>query len=125
MPCRAPTQTRARALDETCCAPETFRIAFSKDQIADLHRRIDATIWPEIPYETGWTTGTSDRVLRELVRYWRRDYDWFKTQERLNKLPHHRLAIEGEEIHIVWYRGSATEQPELWAADVFAFFSSL
>ena len=60
--------------------PETFRIAFTKDQIADLHRRIDATIWPDIPYATGWTTGTDDRVLRDLVKYWRNDYDWFKTQ---------------------------------------------
>ncbi len=90
--------------------PETFRIAFTKDQIADLHRRIDATIWPELPYETGWTTGTDDRVLRDLAKYWRNDYDWFKTQERLNKLPHHRLAIEGENIHFVWYRGSGARQ---------------
>jgi Epoxide hydrolase N terminus len=90
--------------------PETFRIAFTKDQIADLHRRIDATMWPEVPYETGWTTGTDDRVLRDLAKYWRNDYDWFRTEERLNKLPHHRLAIEGEKIHFVWYRGSGARQ---------------
>ena len=90
--------------------PESFRIAFTKDQIADLHRRIDATVWPEIPYETGWSTGTDDRVLRDLARYWRNDYDWFKTQERLNKLPHHRMPIEGEKIHFVWYRGSGARQ---------------
>ena len=71
---------------------------------------IDATVWPEIPYETGWSTGTDDRVLRDLARYWRNDYDWFKTQERLNKLPHHRMPIEGEKIHFVWYRGSGARQ---------------
>ena len=103
-------QVRMSAFGQQESAPETFRIAFTKDQIAEMHRRIDATIWPEIPFETGWTAGTDDRVLRELVKYWRNDYDWFKTQERLNKLQHHRLAIEGEQIHFVWYRGSGARQ---------------
>ncbi|MDA1003036.1 MAG: epoxide hydrolase [Chloroflexi bacterium] len=92
-----------------------FRIDFSERAIADLHRRIDATRWPELGYDLGWTTGTNDAVLRDLVRYWRRDYDWFAVQEQLNRLAHLRGPIEGEELHCVVYAGpgSARRLPVL------------
>ncbi|MYD65273.1 MAG: epoxide hydrolase [Chloroflexi bacterium] len=62
-----------------------FRIAFSTRAVADLHRRIDATRWPAMPFGTGWSAGTDDAVLRSLVRYWRTGFDWFEVQERLNR----------------------------------------
>ncbi len=62
-----------------------FRIAFSARAVADLHRRIDATRWPTMPFATGWSAGTDDAVLRSLVRYWRTEFDWFEVQERLNR----------------------------------------
>ena len=37
-------------------------------------------------------------MLRDLVRYWRRDFDWFAVQERLNRLAHLRGPIDGEEL---------------------------
>ena len=62
-----------------------FRIAFSARAVADLHRRIDSTRWPAMPFATGWSAGTDDAVLRSLVRYWRTEFDWFEVQERLNR----------------------------------------
>ena len=62
-----------------------FRIAFSTRAVADLHRRIDATRWPAMPFGAGWSAGTDDAVLRSLVRHWRTEFDWFEVQERLNR----------------------------------------
>ena len=62
-----------------------FRIAFSPRAVADLHRRIDATRWPAMPFATGWSAGTEDAALRSLVRYWRTEFDWFEVQQRLNR----------------------------------------
>lgn len=91
-----------------------FRIEFSERAIADLHRRIEATRWPPIAFATGWSAGANDRVLRELVRYWRRDFDWFAVQRRLNRLPHVRGEIEGEELHaVVLARGGEPRVPLL------------
>ena len=86
-----------------------FRIEFTERAIADLHRRIDATRWPEIAVNEGWQAGTSDEVLRDLVRYWRNDYDWFRQQDRLNELTHVRGPIEGEELHALLYTGPGNE----------------
>lgn len=91
--------------------PEPFRVAFGPERIADLHRRLDAARWPEVPFETGWSEGTNDRVLRDLVRYWRREYDWARVQAELNRLAHFTLPVEGERLHFVWYRGTGARQP--------------
>jgi pimeloyl-ACP methyl ester carboxylesterase len=88
-----------------------FRIDFGKDAIADLHRRLDATRWPDMPFETGWSQGMNDRVLRDLVQYWRRTYDWFAVQDKLNQLTHLRGPIGGEQLHCVSYSGTGQRKP--------------
>ena len=83
-------------------ALQPFRIDFGEDAIADLHRRIDATRWPSIPFATGWDAGTDDGVLRDLVRYWRSEFDWFQVQDSLNRLGHLRGPVGGgEALHCV------------------------
>ena len=44
-------------------ALEPFHIDFGSEAIDDLHRRIDRVRWPEMPFDPGWSTGTSDGVL--------------------------------------------------------------
>jgi pimeloyl-ACP methyl ester carboxylesterase len=92
-------------------APQPFHIAFGRNRIADLRRRIGTTRWPELPFDSGWSEGTNDQVLRDLVRYWRHEYDWGRVEAELNRLPHYRVAVEGEQLHFVWYRGTAPRQP--------------
>jgi pimeloyl-ACP methyl ester carboxylesterase len=86
-----------------------FRLDFDERSIADLHRRLEATRWPEIRFDTGWSTGTNAAVLRQLVRYWRFDFDWPAMQQRLNRLPHVRGVIEGDELHAVVLAGGAQD----------------
>ena len=85
-----------------------FRIEIHERAIADLHRRLDATRWPDIPVDTGWSTGTNAAVLRELVRYWRFDFDWFAVQEHLNRHPHVRGPVEGDELHAMLLTGAGS-----------------
>jgi len=83
-------------------ALQPFRIDFGEDAIADLHRRIDETRWPSIPFATGWEAGTNDGVLRDLVRYWRNEFDWFEVQDSLNRFTHLRGPVgDGEALHCV------------------------
>lgn len=87
-----------------------FRINFGKDKIKDLHRRLDNMIWPEMPFDTGWSTGTNDKILKDLVKFWRYEYNWFKEQDKLNQLSHFQIPIEGEQMHFVQYKGSGVRQ---------------
>lgn len=90
---------------------EPFHISFNKKRITDLHQRIDNMNWPEMPFDTGWSAGTNDNVLKDLVKYWRNDYDWYQQQDKLNKLEHFKALVEGEKIHFVHYRGTGKRQP--------------
>ncbi len=58
-----------------------------------------------MPFDPGWSTGTSDGVLKELVDYWRNEYDWFVVQDELNCLDRRRALVDGERLHCVLYDG--------------------
>jgi len=87
-----------------------FRIEFNDRAIKDLHRRIDTTRWPDIHIDQGWEVGTNDSILRNLVSYWRKEYDWFYHQRMLNELAHIRVPINSEELHAVLYTGPAVQK---------------
>lgn len=63
---------------------EPFRIDFPQSDLDDLHQRLDRTRWPDELPGVGWAYGVPREYLRELVRYWRHDYDWQAAQARLN-----------------------------------------
>jgi len=106
----------APTLADMTTAPATpgalpFRIEFSRRAIEDLHRRIDAARWPDRRFDAAWDAGTSDAVLRDLVHYWRREFDWFEWQERLNRLPHIRAPlVDLEETHAVVLAGPGSDR---------------
>ena len=61
-----------------------FEVEVGDDVLADLHRRLDATRWPDeapdaIP-EHGFALGAA----RELAAYWRDGYDWRAAEATLN-----------------------------------------
>ena len=86
-----------------------FRIEFGARALDDLRRRIEDFRWPDLGYDSGWHTGTSDTVLRELVRYWVRDFDWPAAQAMLNARAHVRGDIDGEAMHAMVSAGPAVE----------------
>ena len=87
-----------------------FRIGFSDRAIEDLHRRIEDTRWPDVGWDTGWGTGTNDSVLRDLVRYWRSDFDWRTQEAALNARAHVRGVIDGDEMHAMLMTGPGSER---------------
>ncbi len=86
-----------------------FRIGFSDRALADLRRRIEDTRWPDVGWDTGWTTGTNDAVLRDLVRYWAQEFDWRAQEAALNARAHVRGPIDGDEMHAMLMCGPGSE----------------
>lgn len=90
-----------------------YRLEFSERAVDDLRRRLGATRWPSIAWNTGWSTGTHDGTLRELARYWAKDFDWPAQQAALNQRSHIRGPIEGDEVHALVEAGPAGRLPIL------------
>ncbi|MFI1718224.1 epoxide hydrolase family protein [Streptomyces litmocidini] len=78
-----------------------FRIAIPQAQLDDLHRRLDATRWPDELPGVGWDRGVPVGYLKELAEYWRTSFDWRAAEAQLNAYPQFVEEIDGAQVHFL------------------------
>jgi microsomal epoxide hydrolase len=85
--------------------PEPFTIQVPDAVLTDLRERLARVRWPgEVP-DTGWDYGANLAYMKELVDYWRTQYDWRAQEQQLNRWKHFRATINGQGIHFIHERG--------------------
>jgi pimeloyl-ACP methyl ester carboxylesterase len=89
---------------ETATAIRPFRVDVSQEQLDDLHRRIAAARLPSKELVTDRSQGVQLATIQALARYWSTDYDWRKTEAKLNALLQFTTEIDGVEIHFIHVR---------------------
>jgi epoxide hydrolase len=91
-----------------------FTIRIPDAVLTDLKARLAATRLPEPLQGDGWTYGTDIAYLRQLLAYWRNDFDWRAEERRLNQLEQFTTTIDGLTLHFVHRRSKhATALPLL------------
>jgi len=83
---------------------ERFEIRVDDAVLDDLRDRLARTRIPDQIPGTRWEYGFPLDYLRELVDYWRDDYDWRAHEARLNAFEHFRTTIDGQSIHFIHAR---------------------
>jgi pimeloyl-ACP methyl ester carboxylesterase len=83
---------------------ERFRIRVDDATLDDLRLRLARTRFPDQIAGTGWEYGTPIGYVRQLVEYWRDEYDWRAEEARLNELDHFRTRIDDQSIHFIHAR---------------------
>ncbi|MCZ0983665.1 epoxide hydrolase [Streptomyces diastatochromogenes] len=78
-----------------------FRIDIPQAQLDDLHRRLDATRWPDELPGVGWDRGVPVGYLKELAEYWRTSFDWRAAEAQLNAYPQFVEEIDGAQVHFL------------------------
>ncbi|WP_337100567.1 epoxide hydrolase family protein [Paenibacillus sp. YIM B09110] len=91
--------------DVTFTAPQPYKISIEQSVLDDLSERLQGTRWPDRIEGTGWSYGTDDAVLQELVAYWNDGFDWRAQESALNELPQFMTTIEGIDVHFIHLRG--------------------
>jgi hypothetical protein len=81
-----------------------FSINVPDEALLELRRRIAATQWPDRETVTDQSQGVPLATMRDRARYWATDYDWRRSEARLNALPQFITEIDGLEIHFVHVR---------------------
>ncbi len=102
--CGAPQPSADAAeepVDPTALRP--FEIAVSDEVLADLATRLARTRFPD-QVGTDWVYGTDVDYLRELVTYWRDEYDWLEQERQLNQFDHFKTRIDDLDIHFIHQR---------------------
>jgi pimeloyl-ACP methyl ester carboxylesterase len=88
----------------TATAVRPFRVDISDEAIADLRRRIAATVWPEKETVADASQGVQLATTQKLARYWGTDYDFRRLEAQLNVLPQFQTEIDGLDMHFIHVR---------------------
>src|SRR5688572_32087422 len=89
---------------ETAVDIRPFQVNVPDEQLAELGRRIEATRWPTKELVADRSQGVQLATLQALADYWATEYDWRRSEARLNALPQFTTQIDGVEIHFIHVR---------------------
>ncbi len=81
-----------------------FSVHMPDEAIADMRRRILATIWPERETVSDTSQGVPLATMRDLAAYWASEHDWRRVEAQLNSLPQFVTSIDGLDIHFLHVR---------------------
>ena len=81
-----------------------FTIDIPDAVLADLRTRIDETRFPDEILNSDWDYGTNMVYLKELVEYWRHEFDWRAQERRLNEFDQFTTNIDGLDVHFIHQR---------------------
>lgn len=103
-----------------------YRIDVPEAVLTDLHRRLEATRFPEPLPGPAWSNGTPVQYVRELCSYWRHQYDWRKHEAALNAHPQFLCEVDGVDVHFWHVRGKGPSPLPLllvhgWPGSIYEF----
>lgn len=119
--------TRVVAADESI---RPFRASFPDSAITELRQRIAATRWPDRETVSDRSQGAQLAKIQELVHYWGADYDWRKTEAKLNAHPQFVTRIDGLDIHFIHVKSRHPNAMPLivthgWPGSVFELLKTI
>nr|WP_199001253.1 epoxide hydrolase [Flavobacterium sp. ASV13] len=78
-----------------------YHITVSEKAITELRDRVNATRWQDKETVKDQSQGVRLAQIQGLVKYWGTDYDWHKTEAKLNALPQFVTKIDGLDIQFI------------------------
>lgn len=87
-----------------------FRIDLPDAVLVDLDERLARTRFASRT-AAPWEAGSDPGYMRELVAYWRTEFDWRARESELNEVPQFIADIGGQRLHFAYVRGKDAERP--------------
>lgn len=66
---------------------QAFKISIHDSRISDLKHRLGFARFPDELAGSGWELGCPLPDIQRLVAFWKDEFDWRKSEEKLNKFP--------------------------------------
>jgi microsomal epoxide hydrolase len=82
-----------------------FTIDVADSVLDDLRQRLADTRWPDEMPNSGWDYGSNLAYLKDLVEYWRTEFDWRAQEAKLNAFSHFKSEVDGLDIHFIHEKG--------------------
>lgn len=81
-----------------------FKVNIPDAALVDLKKRLAMSRWPSKELVGDASQGVQFETMRKLADYWAKDYDWRKTETKLNSYPQFITNIDGVDIHFIHVR---------------------
>ena len=88
---------------------EPFKIEIPDAVLDDLKARLERTRWPDELPGVGWEYGSNMDYIKELVEYWKNDFDWRKQEALINSFSHFKAPVDGRQVHFIHEKGKGAE----------------
>lgn len=83
-----------------------FTIDVPEAVLTDLKERLARTRFPDaLEGLAPWEDGTDLGYLKEIIRYWREEYDWRAAERALNRFRQYRAEVQGLGTHFIHQPG--------------------
>jgi microsomal epoxide hydrolase len=108
-------------------APRPFQLNVPESDLVDLRRRLELTRFPDEPASLApWSTGASVSYMKDLIAWWRKDFNWRAQEAKLNAFKQYKVTLRGTELHFIHEPGrGANPLPPLlshgWPGSVWEF----
>ena len=86
-------------------AVQPFNVHIPEPVLQDLRDRLTRTRWPDEIPNSDWDYGANLAYIKELVEYWRTQFDWRAQEEAINSFSHFKTEVDGQEIHFIHEKG--------------------
>ena len=103
-----------------------FKLSVPAADIADLRERLGRTRFPDQAPGPAWEYGTDVAWMRELLEYWRDDFEWRAQEARLNAFAQYKVRLHEIDLHFLRVEGKGPDPFPLllshgWPGSVFEF----
>jgi pimeloyl-ACP methyl ester carboxylesterase len=106
--------------------PHPFTLDVPDAAIADLKTRLGLTRFPDAAPGEPWAFGSSVAYVRDLVAYWKDDFDWRVQEAALNAFPQFKVPLHDVGVHYLHVPGVGPNPYPLllmhgWPGSVYEF----
>ena len=103
-----------------------YLLNITENELLELYSRLNNTRLPDQSPGEPWLSGTDLNWFKTILDYWKKDFDWKKSEAELNTFPQFKTNISNIDIHFIYSEGKGKKVVPLllmhgWPGSVFEF----
>ena len=103
-----------------------FKIDIPDKVLEEVRLKVKNYPWHEMPDDGGWEYGTNLEYMKEISKYWVKDFNWRKHESELNNFSNYTTSVDEIDIHFIHEKGSGSKATPLllmhgWPGSVLEF----
>ena len=105
---------------------KTFKIDVCLRDLNFIYKKVSEYPWHEMPSDGGWQFGANIDFMKDLCKYWVKQFDWKRQEDKINLFDNFTAEVDGIEVHFIYERGSGSKPKPLiishgWPGSIIEF----